>query len=214
LACEPSQLPCASCVRPQPQALRTGAGAGFACEPSQKPPASLVLPQPQRLRAGAGEEGTWDMVKGNAGTGSRASTSASGFPRETAACFTFCESCASSRPSSVGHKKSKTHTGGVGTVRPGSAGRLRPLPRHPRHPRNPRFKSPTFRTAVGRHELHMVRGERPRLHQGPPIRVSPCSSVVAPLRSGLETLREPEAGGPEQRFGCGGAALGIPRNLR
>lgn len=49
-------------MRPQPQALRTGAGAGFACEPSQKPPASLVLPQPQRLRAGAGVEGTWDMV--------------------------------------------------------------------------------------------------------------------------------------------------------
>ena len=62
LACEPSQLPCASCVRPQPQALRTGAGAGLACEPSQKPPASFVLPQPQRLRTGAGEEGTWDMV--------------------------------------------------------------------------------------------------------------------------------------------------------
>jgi hypothetical protein len=44
-------------VRPQPQALRVGAGAGAAWEPSQKPCGFFVLPQPQRLPpAGEGEE--------------------------------------------------------------------------------------------------------------------------------------------------------------
>ena len=39
--------------------------------------------------------------------------------------------------------------------------------------------------------------------------VSIRSSVVAPLRGGSEKLREPEAGGPGQRFRCSGVALGL-----
>ena len=34
----------------------------------------------------------------------------------------------------------------------------------------------------------MVRGERPRLHRAPLIRVNPCSSVVEPSRSCLEAI--------------------------
>jgi hypothetical protein len=37
----------------------------------------------------------------------------------------------------------------------------------------------------------MVRGERPRLHQAPPIRVPPCSSVVAPCEAVWERLANP-----------------------
>jgi hypothetical protein len=53
----------------------------------------------------------------------------------------------------------------------------------------------------------MIRSERPRLQQAPPVRVHPC----LPLRIGLGTPRETEAGDPEQSLGCGGVTLGVPR---
>jgi hypothetical protein len=56
---------------------------------------------------------------------------------------------------------------------------------------NPRFKSASFRTAFGLHELRMVRRERPRLHQTPLIRVHLCSSVVTPSRSHSGSHQEP-----------------------
>lgn len=125
LACEPSQLPCASCVRPQPQALRTGAGAGLACEPSQKPPASFVLPQPQRLRAGAGEEGTWDMVWKSRNRKPRFHRR----KRFQAAGHRPYHSLRILRGLTatpwLAAKWRVTHKGGVGTGRPGSAGRRR-----------------------------------------------------------------------------------------
>ncbi len=61
-AWEPSQAPWASWVRPQPQALRVGAGAGAAWEPSQRPWGFFVLPQPQRLPPAGEGEGTLDIV--------------------------------------------------------------------------------------------------------------------------------------------------------
>jgi hypothetical protein len=84
--------------------------------------------------------------------------------------------------------------------------RSRPRRIHRRHLRKSSVKSPLFRTASDRDGNRMVRGGRPRLHQVTLIRVHLCPSVVAPSRSGSETLRDAKASPAERRFDCDGAA--------
>ena len=66
---------------------------------------------------------------------------------------------------------------------------------------------PAFQTAFSRNGNRIVRGGRPRLNQVTLIRVHSCPSVVAPSRSGSETLRDAKASPAERRFDCDGAAL-------